>query len=52
MAALITLVAICLSAAGVGTAILGVAVLAIRREERNLTLTGAAPTLCPARDAG
>jgi hypothetical protein len=43
MAALITLVAICLSAAGVGIAILGVAVLAIRREERNLTLTGAAP---------
>ena len=43
MAALITLVAICLFAAGVGTGIIGVAVLAIRREERNLTLTCEVP---------
>jgi hypothetical protein len=43
MAALIAVVAICLFAAGVGTGIIGVATLAIRREERNLTLTGAAP---------
>jgi hypothetical protein len=43
MTALIALVAICLFAAGVGTATLGVAALAIRREERNLTLTSAAP---------
>lgn len=43
MAALITLVAICLFAAGIGTGIIGVAALAIRREERNLTLTCEAP---------
>jgi hypothetical protein len=39
MAALIALTAICLFA--VGVAIIGAAALAIRREERNLTLTGA-----------
>ena len=43
MAALITLVVICLFAAGIGTGIIGVAALAIRREERNLTLTCEAP---------
>ena len=43
MAALITLVATCLFAAGAGTGIIAVAALAIRREERNLTLTSAAP---------
>jgi hypothetical protein len=43
MAALIALTAICLFAVGVGTATIGVAALAIRREERNLTLTSAAP---------
>ena len=43
MAALITLVAFCLFAAGVGTGIIGVAVLAIRREERSLTMTCEVP---------
>ena len=42
MAALIALVAICLFAAGVGAGIIGVLAVAIRREERNLTLTGEA----------
>ena len=43
MTALIAPVAICLFAAGLATGILAVAALAIRREERNLTLTPAAP---------
>ena len=43
MAALIALVAICLFAAGVAAGIIGVAAIAIRREERNLTLTSQAP---------
>ena len=43
MTALIALVAICLFAAGLATAILAVAALAIGREERNLTLARAAP---------
>jgi hypothetical protein len=44
MTALIALVAICLFAAGLATGILAVTALAIRREERNLTLARAAPT--------
>jgi hypothetical protein len=43
MAALIALMAICLFAAGVAVGIIGVVAVAIRREERNLTLTNAAP---------
>ena len=43
MTALIALVAICLLAAGLTAGILAVVALAIRREERNLTLTRAAP---------
>jgi hypothetical protein len=43
MAALIALVAICLFAAGVVAGIIGVVAVAIRRDERNLTLTSAAP---------
>ena len=43
MTALIALLAICLFAAGLATGILAVVALAIRREERNLTLTRAAP---------
>jgi hypothetical protein len=39
MAALIALVAICLFATGVVTGIIGVVAVAIRREERNFTLT-------------
>jgi hypothetical protein len=42
MAALIALVAICLFAAGV-VGIIGVVAVAIRREERNPTLTSRAP---------
>jgi hypothetical protein len=43
MTALIALVATCLFAAGAATGILAVVALAIRREERNLTLARAAP---------
>ncbi len=43
LTALIALAAICLFAAGLATGILAVAALAIRREERNLTLARAAP---------
>jgi hypothetical protein len=43
MAALIALMAICLFAAGVVVGIIGMVAVAIRREERNLTLTSAAP---------
>jgi hypothetical protein len=43
MAAVIALLAVCLFAAGVAAGIIGVAAVAIRREERNLTLTSAAP---------
>jgi hypothetical protein len=43
MAALIALMAICLFAAGAAAGIIAVVAVAIRREERNLTLTGAAP---------
>jgi hypothetical protein len=43
MAALIAPAAICLIAAGALAGIIGVAALAIRREERNLTLTCEAP---------
>jgi hypothetical protein len=43
MAALIAVVAICLLAAGVAAGIIGVVTIAIRREERNLTLTSQAP---------
>jgi nitrate reductase gamma subunit len=43
MAALIALAAICLSAAGVVAAIIGMVAVAIRREDRNLTLTSEAP---------
>lgn len=43
MAALIALAAICLFAAGALAGITGVVALAIRREERNLTLTSEAP---------
>lgn len=43
MAALLALLAICLFAAGAAAGIIGVVALAIRREERNLTLTSAAP---------
>jgi hypothetical protein len=43
MAALIAIVAICLFAAGVVAGITGVVAVAIRREERNLTLTSEAP---------
>jgi hypothetical protein len=43
MTALIALLAICLFAAGLATGILAVTALAIRREERNLTLARAAP---------
>jgi hypothetical protein len=39
MVALIALVAMCLFAAGVLAGIIGVVAVAIRREERNLTLT-------------
>jgi hypothetical protein len=43
MAALIALLAICLFASGAAAGIIAVVAVAIRREERNLTLTGAAP---------
>ena len=43
MAALIVLAAICLFAAGAIAGITGVVAVAIRREDRNLTLTGQAP---------
>jgi len=43
MVALIALVALSLFAVGVVAGIIGVVALAIRREERNLTLTGEAP---------
>jgi hypothetical protein len=43
MAALIALTAICLFAAGTLAGIIGVVAVAIRREERNLTLTRQAP---------
>jgi len=43
MAALIALAAVCLSAAGALAGIIGVVAVAIRREERNLTLTSQAP---------
>jgi hypothetical protein len=43
MAALIALLAICLFATGAAVGIIGVVAVAIRREERNLTLTNAAP---------
>ena len=43
MAALIALTAICLFAAGALAGIIGVVAVAIRREERNLTLTSKAP---------
>jgi hypothetical protein len=43
MAALIAVVAICLFAAGVAAGIIGAVAIAIRREERNLTLTSQAP---------
>jgi hypothetical protein len=44
MAALIALAAVGLFAAGVITGIVGLAAVAIRREERNLTLTVGQPT--------
>jgi hypothetical protein len=44
MAALIALVAVCLFAVGVAAGIIGVVAVAIHREERNLTLTSAAPS--------
>jgi hypothetical protein len=50
MAALIALLAICLFAAGAAAGIIAVVAVAIRREERNRTLTGAAPG--PAARAG
>jgi hypothetical protein len=43
MTAVIALVAACLFAAGLATGILAITALAIRREERNLTLAPAAP---------
>jgi hypothetical protein len=43
MAALIALAAICLFAAGALAGIIGLVAVAIGREERNLTLTSAAP---------
>jgi len=43
MAALIALLAVCLFAAGAAAGIIAVVAVAIRREERKLTLTGAAP---------
>ena len=43
MAALIALAAICLFAAGALAGIIGVVAVAIGREDRNLTLTSAAP---------
>jgi hypothetical protein len=43
MAALIAFVAIGLFAAGVSAGIIGVVIVAIRREERNFTLTSEAP---------
>jgi hypothetical protein len=43
MAALIALAALGLFAAGAIAGIIGVVTVAIRREERNLTLTSAAP---------
>ena len=43
MAALIALLAVCLFAVGVAVGIIGTVAVAIRREERNLTLTSAAP---------
>ena len=43
MAALIALAAICLFAAGALAGITGVVAVAIRREDRNLTLTSQAP---------
>jgi hypothetical protein len=43
MVALIALLAVCLLAGGVAAGIIGVVAVAIRREERNLTLTSAAP---------
>jgi hypothetical protein len=43
MAALIALVAVCIFAVGVVAGIIGVVAVAIHREERNLTLTSAAP---------
>jgi hypothetical protein len=43
MAALIAIAAVCLLAAGAIAAVIGVAAVAIRREERNSTLTSAAP---------
>ena len=43
MAALIALLAVCLFAGGVAAGIIGVVAVAIRREERNLTLTSSAP---------
>jgi hypothetical protein len=43
MAALIALAALCMFAVGVVAGITGVAVVAIHREERNLTMTRATP---------
>jgi len=43
MAALIALMAMCLFASGVLAGIIGVVAVAIRREDRNLTMTGEAP---------
>lgn len=43
MAALIALVAVCLFVVGVVTGIIGLVAVAIRREDRNLTLTSEAP---------
>jgi hypothetical protein len=43
MAVLIALMAVCLFAAGAAAGIIGVAAVAIRREERNLTLTSDTP---------
>jgi hypothetical protein len=43
MAALIALLGVCLLVGGVAAGIIGVVAVAIRREERNLTLTSAAP---------
>ena len=43
MAVLIALLAVCLFAAGVAAGIIGVVAVAIRREDRNLTLTSDDP---------
>ena len=43
MAVLIALAAVCLAAAGALAGIIGVAAVAIRREDRNPTLTSQAP---------